>query len=81
MPRIHYEDLQTVTDGPRAVIRTCSECRAKTHMRFKGYVGGRAGRGVGMREGNKGNSATLAHWKEVHPEALRALMAQWGFAA
>ena len=78
-PRIKYEVLQKVANGPYACIRTCSACNAVTHRRMKAYVGGRAGRGVGMREGNKGNGATLAHWKAAHAEQLEQLMCEWGF--
>jgi hypothetical protein len=78
MPRVHYEELCVTTDGPRAVVRTCKACRAAVHVRHK--VQG-AGRGAGMREGNKGNGLALAHWKREHADELAALMQRWGCSA
>jgi hypothetical protein len=56
------------TDAPRGIVRACTLCR------FSDLVlkprPGTAGRGWGMREGNKQRGRLIAHIKTAHPEVL-----------
>ena len=59
--------FKTVT-GPLATVRVCIVCGHKEIVR-KGIRG--AGRGYGMREGNKARGRMIQHIKSEHPEVLR----------
>lgn len=60
------ERFITTTVGPFAVARGCKLCKFY-HVRKR--VRG-AGRGAGMREGNKQRGILIQHIKAEHPEAL-----------
>lgn len=59
------DSLYKTYEGPLAVIRACSCCKHFEIVR-KGLHG--AGRGYGMREGNKARGRIIQHIKTAHPE-------------
>ena len=55
-------------DLPRGIVRTCLICSfSDTVMKPRP---GTAGRGWGMREGNKQRGRLIQHIKDHHPEKL-----------
>jgi hypothetical protein len=58
--------------GPRASVRVCKVCKhaetVKTGLR-------NAGRGYGMREGNKARGRMIQHIKSAHPDELAKMEA------
>jgi hypothetical protein len=58
--------------GPRASVRVCKICKHAESVR----TGLRnAGRGYGMREGNKARSRMIQHINSVHPDELAKMEA------
>ncbi len=55
-------------DGPMAITRSCTLCKHYDLVRKERP--GNAGRGWGMREGNKQRGRMIQHVKSEHPEAL-----------
>lgn len=64
------ERYVSVLNGPIGVVRACTLCKF-SHSRKK--VAG-AGRGAGMREGNKQRGILIQHIKECHPAEYAAAM-------
>lgn len=60
--------LVTVTAGPMAVVRTCRVCG---HAAIRKRA---AGRGAGMREGNKQRGELYRHIRDTHPGALALVL-------
>ena len=56
------EKYVTTTIGPSAVVRGCKLCKFY-HVRKRVFLGGRLGRGQGMREGNKQRGILIQHIK------------------
>ena len=75
LPRTRIQDdlMFTYMSGPLAVVRACRLCRHIVKIP-KGLRG--AGRGYGMREGNKARGEMIQHFKAVHMEAYAALKAE-----
>ena len=69
--RIPFDALMKVHTGPFGVVRVCSLCGEIVHRRpvIRG-----AGRGAGMREGNKGNGLMVTHWKSCHADSYTTLL-------
>jgi hypothetical protein len=57
----------TTVEGPFAVLRCCNHCRHVEKVQ-KGLRG--AGRGYGMREGNKARGRMIEHINTVHQDKL-----------
>lgn len=64
------ENFIRVSEGPFAVVRACTLCGFRSIVK-KGLFG--AGRGYGMREGNKARGTMIQHVKACHAAALAAL--------
>lgn len=62
--RAENNGLFTKVAGPFAVVRVCNFCK-HTEKIAVGFEG--AGRGYGMREGNKARGRMLQHIKAAHP--------------
>jgi hypothetical protein len=60
------------TTGPYATIRACRHCKHFEKV-LKGLP--HAGRGYGMREGNKARGRIIQHIKTAHPEVLERIKA------
>lgn len=58
-------DLFHTYRGPLSVVRACKWC-PHVELIKKGVRG--AGRGYGMREGNKARGRIITHVRENHPE-------------
>jgi len=67
MPGHWADDFYTYRDGPLAIVRSCNLCRFFDLV--KKAPQGSAGRGWGMREGNKQRGRLIQHIKTAHPEA------------
>lgn len=63
--RIPDELMFKTLSGPLAVVRECLECKFANFVK-KGIRG--AGRGYGMREGNKSRGVLIKHFCECHPK-------------
>ena len=68
--RIPDELMFKTLTGPLAVVRECLECKFANSVK-KGIRG--AGRGYGMREGNKNRGAMIKHFRECHPKRYAEL--------
>lgn len=66
--RQHPDVFISKIDGPIAIGRSCKLCQF--HVVKRKERAGHAGRGWGMREGNKLRGQLIQHLREEHPEAL-----------